>query len=70
VGVFAVREMARFYRYVLLEKQFPHHTAVAFAHVGRPLFSSLRVLGIDDISFNQPASLLYPGENPFCGYLV
>jgi len=70
VGVFAVREMARFYRYVLLEKQFPHHTAVAFAHVGRSLFSSLRVLGIDDISFNQPAGLLYPGENPFCGYLV
>ncbi len=69
VGVFAVKEMGRFYRYVLLEKQFPHHTAVAFQAVGRPLFAALKVLGIDDISFNQPASMLYPSENPFSGYL-
>ncbi len=65
VGVFAVKEMGRFYRHVLLEKQFPHHTAVAFQHAGRPLFSALKLLGIDDISFNQPAHMLYPGENPF-----
>jgi len=69
VGVFAVKEMGRFYRYVLLEKQFPHHTAVAFKNVGRGLFAALKVLGIDDISFNQPASMLYPSENPFSGYL-
>lgn len=70
VGIFAIKEMGRFYRYVLLEKQFPHHTAVAFGHVGRSLFSSLRVLGIEDISFNQPANMLYPGENPFTGFLI
>ncbi|MCX7975121.1 MAG: fucose isomerase [Candidatus Aminicenantes bacterium] len=69
VGVFAIKEMGRFYRYVLLEKQFPHHTAVAFEHIGRPLFSALRVLGIEDINFNQPANLLYPGENPFGSFL-
>lgn len=69
VGVFAVKEMGRFYRYVLLDKQFPHHTAVAFKHAGKPLFASLKLLGIDDISFNQPAGMLYPGENPFAGFL-
>ena len=25
----------------------------------------LRLLGIDDVSFNRPAGMLYPGENPF-----
>jgi L-fucose isomerase-like protein len=31
IGVIAVREMGRVYRHVLIEKRFPHHTAVAFA---------------------------------------
>jgi Na+/H+-translocating membrane pyrophosphatase len=30
IAVFAIKEMARFYRHALLEKRFPHHTAVAF----------------------------------------
>ena len=64
-GVLAVPEMGRFYRHVLIEKRFPHHTAVAFAHVGRPLFSAFRMLGIEDISYNRPAGLPYPTENPF-----
>ena len=65
IGVFAVREMGRFYRHVLIEKKFPHHAAVAFARAGAPLFSALRSLGVEDISFNQPGSARYPGENPF-----
>jgi len=36
IGVFAIPEMGRFYRHVLIEKRFPHHTSVAFAHVGKP----------------------------------
>ena len=35
IGVFAIKEMGRFYRHVLIEKRFPHHTAVAFAHAGQ-----------------------------------
>lgn len=65
IGVFAIPEMGRFYRHVLVEKHFPHHGAVAFAHVGKPLFTLFRYLGIEDISFNQPKGMLYRTENPF-----
>ena len=30
IGVFAIQEMGRFYRHVLIEKNYPHHGAVAF----------------------------------------
>lgn len=65
VGVFAVREMTRFYRHVLLEKKFPHHTAVAFKHAAGTLFSACRMLGVDELFFNLPKGLYYPTENPF-----
>jgi L-fucose isomerase-like protein len=65
IGVFAIREMGRFYRHVLIEKRFPHHTGVAFQHSGNTLFAALRMLGVDDISVNRPAELPYPHENPF-----
>jgi len=65
IGVFAIPEMGRFYRHVLIEKRFPHHGAVAFAHVGRTLFEVFRYLGVSDISYNRPAALPYPSENPF-----
>jgi L-fucose isomerase-like protein len=64
-GVFAVTGMARFYRYVLIEQQFPHHTAVAFNHAGRSLFSAMRMLGISEIFYNLPQGIRYPSENPF-----
>lgn len=65
IGVFAVAEMARFYRHVLIEKRFPHHTAVAFKHAGKALFAATRMLGVADIGFNRPAGTYYKGENPF-----
>ncbi len=65
IGVFAIREMGRFYRHVLIEKRFPHHTGVAFDHAGRTLFAACRMLGIDELFFNQPAGMLYASENPF-----
>ena len=65
IGVFAIKEMGRFYRHVLIEKRFPHHTGVAFQHCGKALFAALRMLGVDDISVNRPAELPYPHENPF-----
>lgn len=65
IGIFAIPEMGRFYRHVLLEKQFPHHAAVAFGHFGRTLFELFKFLGITDINVNQPANRLYPTENPF-----
>jgi L-fucose isomerase-like protein len=65
IGVFAVPEMGRFYRHVLIGKRYPHHTAVAFKHAARTLFAALKMLGVTDIAYNRPASLPYPGENPF-----
>lgn len=65
IGVFAVKEMGRFYRHVLIRKQFPHHTAVGFRHYGKALYNAVRMLGVDDISHNQPAHVYYPDENPF-----
>ena len=65
IGVFAIPEMGRFYRHVLIEKRFPHHGAVAFGHYGKALFSAFRFLGVKDVSYNQPKSLPYRTENPF-----
>ena len=65
IGVFAIREMGRFYRHVLLEGGFPHHGAVAFGHFGKEIFEVFRYLGAERIGYNRPASLPYPTENPF-----
>jgi L-fucose isomerase-like protein len=65
IGVIGIKEMGRFYRHVLIEKRFPHHTAVAFDHTGKALWAAMRMLGVEDISFNRPAGMLYPTENPF-----
>ena len=32
IGIFAIPEMGRFYRHVLIEGNYPHHGAVAFGH--------------------------------------
>ncbi len=66
IGVFAIPEMGRFYRHVLLEKRYPHHGAVAFGHFGKALFETFRFLGVADIAYNRPRTLPYPTENPFC----
>ena len=65
IGVFAIPEMGRFYRHVLIEKNFPHHGAVAFGHYGKALFEVFKYLGVENIGYNQPKSLPYPSENPF-----
>ena len=65
IGIFAIPEMDRFYRHVLVEKQYPHHGAVAFGHVGKVLFDLFKYLGVKDIAYNQPKCLPYPTENPF-----
>ena len=65
IGVFAIPEMGRFYRHVLIEKNFPHHGAVAFGHYGRAMFELFKLLGVADIGTNQPKSVPYPTENPF-----
>ncbi len=65
IGVFAINEMGRFYRHVLIEKRFPHHTAIAFKHSGKYLFAASKMLGVEDVYYNQPKGMAYPSENPF-----
>ncbi len=67
IGVFAIKEMGRFYRHVLIEKNFPHHGAVMFGHFGKPLYEVYKYIGVDvdEIGYNQPAGVRYPTENPF-----
>lgn len=65
IGIFAIPEMGRFYRHVLVEKNYPHHGAVAFGHFGKALFNVFRYLDVTDIGFNQPKGMLYKTENPF-----
>ena len=67
IGVFAIPEMGRFYRHVLIEKNYPHHGAVAFGHFGKALYEVFKYIGVpvEDLNYNQPKSLPYPTENPW-----
>lgn len=67
IGIFAIPEMGRFYRHVLIEKNYPHHGAVAFGHYGKALYELFRYIGVpmEELDFNRPAGDRYPGENPF-----
>ncbi|MEI6147847.1 MAG: fucose isomerase [bacterium] len=65
IGIFGVKDFARFYRHVLIEKQFPHHAAIAFKHSGRILYDATKLLGVADIQAPRPAGMPYPSENPF-----
>ncbi len=67
IGIFAIPEMGRFYRHVLIEGNYPHHGAVAFGHFGKTLYEVFKYIGVDvnEIGYNQPAGVRYPTENPF-----
>ena len=67
IGVFAIPEVGRFYRHVLIEKNYPHHGAVAFGNYGKALFEVFKYIGVDveEIGYNQPKSVRYKTENPF-----
>lgn len=67
IGIFAIPEMGRFYRHVLIEGNYPHHGAVAFGHFGKELFEVFRYIGVPagEIGYNQPKGVRYPTENPW-----
>jgi len=65
IGIFAIPEMGRFYRHVLIAKRYPHHAGIAFGHAGKALFAAMKMLGICDVAFNQPKGMMYKDENPF-----
>ena len=67
IGVFAIPEMGRFYRHVLIEKNYPHHGAVAFGHHAKALYEVFKYVGVpvEEIGYNQPKGVRYPTENPW-----
>ena len=67
IGVFAIPEMGRFYRHVLIEVGYPHHGAVAFGHFGKTLYEVFKYIGVpvNEIGYNRPAGVRYPTENPW-----
>ena len=67
IGIFAIPEMGRFYRHVLIEGNYPHHGAVAFGKWGKALFEVFKYIGVDvsEIGYNQPKGVRYPTENPW-----
>ena len=67
IGVFAIPEMGRFYRHVLIEGGYPHHGAVAFGNYGKALYEVFKYIGVpvEEIGYNQPAGVRYPTENPW-----
>jgi L-fucose isomerase-like protein len=65
IGVFAIPEMGRFYRHVLIEGRYPHHGAVAFGHFGKEIYNLFRYLGVKEVGFNQPKAMMYKTENPY-----
>lgn len=68
IGIFAIPEMGRFYRHILIEGNYPHHGAVAFGHFGKSIYEVFKYVGVEveEIGFNQPKGMLYKTENPFC----
>lgn len=52
---------------VEIEKNFPHHGAVAFGNFGKILYEVFKYVGVsvEEIGYNQPAGVRYPTENPW-----
>lgn len=67
IGIFAIPEMGRFYRHVLIEGNYPHHGAVAFGHYGKAIYEVYKLIGVDveEIGYNRPSGDRYPTENPW-----
>lgn len=65
IGIIGIKNMARFYRHVIVGKHFPHHTAVGFNHSGAILFDAVKIIaGKPPMTPLSPADK-YHEENPF-----
>ena len=67
IGIFAIPEMGRFYRHVLIEKNYQKKISISFGHYDKALYEVIKYIGVpvDEIGYNQPAGVRYPTENPF-----
>ena len=67
IGIFAIKNMSRFYRHVLIEKNYPHHAAILFDSYGKYLYEIFKYIGVPvaDIDYNKNKERFYTTENPF-----
>ena len=67
IGIFAIKDMDRFYRHVLIEKGYPHHAAILFDHYGKYLWEIFKYIGVpvEEIDYNKCKDFYYSTENPF-----
>lgn len=67
IGIFAIKDMDRFYRHVLIEKGYPHHAAILFEHYGKYLWEIFKYIGVpvEEIDYNKCKDFYYSTENPF-----
>ena len=65
IGIFAIDEMERFYRHVLIQKHFPHHGAVAFGHYGKSLFEVFRTISLHLFHIRQKIRLKTDKQSSF-----
>ena len=67
IGIFAIKDMDRFYRHILIEKNYPHHAAILFDHYGKYLWEIFRYIGVlvQEIDHNRCREFYYATENPF-----
>ena len=63
-AVFGIPHMDTFYRQVLIEKHFPHHSAIVYGDHSAQLFELMRFLNIPYIGCNQTKADA-PGACPF-----
>lgn len=64
-GIIAIPEFGRLVRNVIIEHGFPNHTVVMFGHYGSQMINLFKMMGIENIYYNQPKSMLYNNENIF-----
>ena len=66
IGAFAIPEMDRFYRHVLIAKRYPHHGAVAFGHWGKALFEVFEYSGRDGHCLQSAQEPAVPRRESVC----
>ena len=62
IGIFAIPQMGRFYRHVLIERQLPSSRSCCIRSLmERALYEVFKYIGVDvdEIGFNQPKGMLY-----------
>ncbi len=65
IGVFAIPEMGRFYRHVLIAKTIPASRCCCVWPLWQGDLRHHEISGVEDVAFNQPKGMTYPTENPF-----